>query len=284
MANQLDTGNVNPDSVPDSVTPSHPHPLTLSPLPGATRYMQAVRRLLDAVAADQGPAIAAAATAIVASLQAGGLLYLFGTGHSHMLAEEGHYRAGGLAPVVPVLAAPLMLHESAVVSTRLERTPGVGAAVLSRYALGHTDTIMIFSNSGVNAVPVEAALAAKEAGATVVAVVALDYAATVPAGPSGRKLADIADIVVDNHGVPGDALIAVHDTGLRTGPASTISGAFILNAILTEVAWRLAVAADDAVAESAGAGVPIYISANMPGGLAHNAALVERYRSRNPHL
>jgi uncharacterized phosphosugar-binding protein len=248
-------------------------------MPGATRYMQAVRQLLDTIAADQGQAIAAAATAIVTSLQAGGLLYLFGTGHSHMLAEEGHYRAGGLAPVVPVLAGPLMLHESAVVSTRLERTPGVGAAVLSRYGLDPADTIIIFSNSGVNAVPVETALAAKEAGATVVAVVALDYAASVPAGPTGRKLADIADIVVDNHGVPGDALVEVRDTGLRTGPASTISGAFILNAILTEVAWRLEQGGDSAVQP-----LPIYISANMPGAIDHNAALVAQYRARNPHL
>ncbi len=273
---------------------------SVQPLPGANHYMQAVRNLLDAVAADQGTGIAAAATAIVASLQAGGLLYLFGTGHSHMLAEEGHYRAGGLAPVVPVLASPLMLHESAVVSTRLERTPGVGGAVLSRYALSAADTIIIFSNSGVNAVPVEAALAAKEAGATVVAVVALNYAATVPAGPSGRKLADIADIVIDNHGVPGDALVAIPNTGpkggetpsLRTGPASTISGAFILNAILTEVAWRLATAAETGGGETgaetgpeAGAvDLPIYISANMPGALAHNAGLVARFRTRNPHL
>jgi uncharacterized phosphosugar-binding protein len=238
--------------------------------------MQNVRALLDAIAADQGPALDAAAAAVVTSLQSGGLLYLFGTGHSHMLAEEGHYRAGGLAPVVPILAAPLMLHESAVVSTRLERTPGVGAAVLSRYGLGPADTIIIFSNSGVNAVPVETALAAKESGATVIAVVALDYAATVSPGPSGRKLADIADIVIDNHGVPGDALVAVGEGGLRTGPGSTITGAFILNAILTEVAWRLAGASPD--------DLPIYISANMPGASAHNAGLVARYRSRNPHL
>jgi uncharacterized phosphosugar-binding protein len=82
--------------------------------------------------------------------------------------------------------------------------------------------------------------------------------------------------VIDNHGVPGDALVAVGEGGLRTGPGSTIAGAFILNAILTEVAWRLAQASPD--------DVPIYISANMPGALAHNTGLVARYRSRNPHL
>jgi uncharacterized phosphosugar-binding protein len=168
-----------------------------------------------------------------------------------------------------------MLHEGAVVSTAFERTGNLGPLVLSRYGLTERDAIMIFSNSGVNAVPVEIALAAKASGAVVIAVVALDYAASTPAGPSGRKLADVADIVIDNHGVPGDALVEVGATGLRTGPASTISGAFILNAILTEVAWRLA---------EQGGPPPIYISANMPGAAEHNRDLVERYRPRNPHL
>jgi len=244
-------------------------------LPGAAQYMASIQTLLHTIATTQTAAMGAAVDAIVRSLQQDGLLYLFGTGHSHMLAEEGHYRAGGLAPVCPVLSGALMLHEGAVAGTRLERISGVGPAILSRYALTERDVIIVFSNSGVNAVPVEAALAAKELGLTVIAVAALDYAATVAAGPSGRKLADIADIVIDNQGVPGDALVAVGAGGLRTGPGSTIAGAFILNALLTEVAWRL---------EAQGGAPPIYISANMPNAAAHNAALVERYRVRNPHL
>lgn len=244
-------------------------------LPGARQYMKRVRDLLDRIADTQADPIQAAAGAIERSLRADGRLYLFGTGHSHMLAEEGHYRAGGLAGVTPVLSTSLMLHEGAVVSTRFERTSGVGPLILSRYGLTANDVIVIFSNSGVNAVPVETAEAAKASGATVIAVVALEYAASVPAGPGGRKLADIADIVLDNHGVPGDALVEVADTGLRTGAASTVSGAFILNAILTEVAWRLA---------EGGENPPIYISANMPGAAAHNQALVDRFRPRNPHL
>lgn len=244
-------------------------------LPGATHYMARIQSLLQQIAATQMTAIGAAVDAMVAALRQDGVIYLFGTGHSHMLAEEGHYRAGGLASVCPVLSSALMLHEGAVTSTHLERTSGVGPVALNRYAIGERDVIVIFSNSGVNAVPVETALAAKAKGMTVIAVVALDYAATVPAGPTGRKLADIADIVIDNQGVPGDALVAVGDSGLRTGPASTITGAFLLNAILTEVAWRIA---------AEGGQPPVYVSANMPGAVAHNAALVARYRPRNPHL
>ena len=240
----------------------------------AAAYMTAVRNLLDTIAEREAPPMQGAVDAIVAALRADRMLYIFGTGHSHMLAEEGHYRAGGLAPVCPILTATLMLHESAIVSTRMERTSGLAATVLSRYAVQPGDVIMIYSNSGANAVPVEMAIAAKEAGMVVIAIVALDYAATVAAGASGRKLADIADIVIDNHGVPGDALVEIGG-GLRAGPASTVAGAFILNAILTEVAAQLA---------QAGGAAPVFISANMPGAVAHNAGLIEKYRTRNPHL
>lgn len=241
---------------------------------GAAHYMAAARALLDTIAEREMVAIQAAAATVVRTLRADGMFYIFGTGHSHMLAEEGHYRAGGLAPVCPVLSSALMLHEGAVASTQLERTSGIAAAVLGRYETRPGDVLIVFSNSGVNTVPVEMAMTAKERGMTVVAVVALDYAASVKAGPAGRKLAEVADIVIDNHGVPGDALVDVGG-GLRTGPGSTVAGAFILNAVLTEVATQLT--------EAEGA-APIYISANMPGAEAHNAALIKHYRSRNPHL
>ncbi len=244
-------------------------------LQGAAAYMTAVQARLDAIAQNQTEGIDRAASALVQAIRGGGQIYLFGTGHSHLLAEEGHYRAGGLAAVCPVLSSSLMLHEGAVASTQLERTSGLGPVVLARYQPAPPDVLVIFSNSGVNAVPVETAAAARELGLTVIAVVACDYAAHASAGPNGQKLTDLADIVLDNQGVPGDALVAIKDSGLRVGPLSTIAGAFILNAILTEVAWRL---------YEDGETPPVYISANMPGAQAHNDALVEKYRLRNPHL
>ncbi len=238
-------------------------------LSGALAYMNATRAILDQITVTQTTAIDAAAAAVVSTLEQDGLIYLFGTGHSHMMAEEGHYRAGGLGAVCPILSSGLMLHESAAASTAIERTRGMGPAVLSSYDLSERDTIFIFSNSGVNAAPVETALAAAETGATVVAIVSADYAATVPPRIDGKKLTDVADIVIDNKGVPGDSLVAVGESGLRTGPASTVSGAFILNAVLTEAIWRMA---------ESGQTPPIYISANMPGAMEHNETLVARFR------
>jgi uncharacterized phosphosugar-binding protein len=244
-------------------------------LHGSQAYMDAVRERLDAVATGQLEAIDQAAAAIVEAVEAGGMVYLFGTGHSHMLAEEGHHRAGGLAAVCPILYSSLMLHEGSTLSGKMERLSGLGPAVLASYRPTAKDVLVVFSNSGVNAVPVEIALAAKEIGMKVIAVVALDYASQLAPGPSGKKLTEIADIVLDNCGVPGDALVDLLGSGLRVGPFSTIAGAFIWNAVLTEVAWRMS---------AQGLTPPVYISGNMPGAAEHNAALAEQYRARNRHL
>jgi uncharacterized phosphosugar-binding protein len=248
----------------------------MSLIPGAQSYMDAVRKSLDAIAESQAEAIDRSAQAVVRTIESDGIVYLFGTGHSHMLCEEGHYRAGGLAAVCPVLHSSLMLHEGAVLSTQLERTSGIAPQVLARYRPTERDLIVIFSNSGVNNVPVEAAVAAKKIGMTVIAVIAADYAAQAPVGSMGKKLSELADIVLDNQGPPGDALVEIDGNGLRVGPLSTIAGAFILNAILTEAVDRM-VASSDVTP-------PVYVSANMPGAREHNAALIEEYRTRNPHL
>lgn len=242
---------------------------------GGDQYQAAVRVILDEVAAQEGESIGAAATAITEAIQAGGTLYLLGTGHSHMLAEEAHFRAGGLASVVPILPAGLMLHESAGASTLMERTPGLAAAVLDRYPLRANDCLIVFSNSGVNAVPVEAAMLAKERGLTVIAVQSKDYAVQLTPRVHGKKLGDLADIVIDNHLPPGDTLVSLTGTPLTTGAGSTVVGAFILNTILAEVIDRLVRSAGTA---------PIYISANLPGAMEHNQRLIKENRARNPHL
>jgi uncharacterized phosphosugar-binding protein/putative N-acetylmannosamine-6-phosphate epimerase len=241
---------------------------------GVQHYFDAVSTVLDVVAACEQDAIQRAADVVTKSITSGGILYLFGSGHSHMMAEEGHYRAGGLAAVCQILISGLMLHESAMASTRLERTPGVIAAALERYPLAKGDTLIVFSNSGVNAAPVEIAKIAKEIGLSLIAVQSNAYSAQTEAGALGKKLEDYADIVINNHLPPGDSLITLNADGLKTGAGSTVIGAFILNALLTEVIERLAQAGEP----------PIFISANIPGAQAHNEQLYERYRMRNPHL
>jgi uncharacterized phosphosugar-binding protein len=218
-------------------------------------------------------AISAAAAAIEATSAKDGLVYIFGTGHSHMLAEEAHYRAGGLALTVPVLATATMLHEGAIASTAFERMEGVIEPILDRYPIGPDDILLVVSNSGVNAVPVEAARIGKARGATVIAITSEIYSREAAKGRT--RLADVADIVLDNGAPPGDATVAVEGSELKVGPVSTSIGAALLNAILVEAASRL---------QRSGTGAPIYLSANMPGSTENNAALIKRYRPRNHHL
>lgn len=214
-----------------------------------------------------------AAEVMAACIQHDGLIYIFGSGHSHMLAEEAHFRAGGLAAAVPMLAAATMLHEAATVGTKLERLPGLVPALLARYPVGPKDVMIVVSTSGVNAAPVEAAMFGKARGATVIAITSESYS---QAAANGRpRIADLADIVLDNGAPPGDATQDAGAGGLMVGPVSTVIGAALLNAALAETARRLI---------ASGGPAPIYVSANMPGATDRNEDLIRRYQPRNPHL
>jgi uncharacterized phosphosugar-binding protein len=162
--------------------------------------------LADRIAGLRGTAAMSldrAAEAMTACIQRDGLIYIFGSGHSHMLAEEAHFRAGGLAATVPMLAAATMLHEAASVGTKLERLPGLVPALLARYPVGPKDVMIVVSTSGVNAAPVEAAMFGRTRGATVIAITSESYS---QAAANGRpRIADLADIVLDNGAPPGDA-------------------------------------------------------------------------------
>lgn len=238
----------------------------------ADAYLAEIAERLGALRSSQAEAIARGSEAIVAAGEADRLVYVFGTGHSHMLAEELHFRAGGLALTVPILAGPIMLHEGAVAGTRYERLSGIVEPILDRYPIGEGDVLIVSSNSGVNAAPVEAARIGKDRGATVIAVTSVAYSSVAARGR--ERLADIADIVLDNGCPPGDALMEVEASALRVGPGSTVIGTSLLNAVFAEAAAQLSARGD----------APIYLSANMPGAAESNEKLIRKYRRSNPHL
>ena len=241
----------------------------------ADAYLDNLTNRLSAIRETLAPEIAKAEEMILAAARNDGRAFLFGTGHSHMLAEEVHYRAGGLAITVPILASPLMLHEGASASSVHERTPGYVRPIFDRYDIRRGDVLIITSNSGVNASTIEAAEIGRERGASIIALTSVAYSEEVAAARGGiRRLADFADLVLDNGAPAGDAVIEVPGSPLRVGPVSTAVGVAILNAIFAGVAAQLALDGD----------APIYLSANMPGAADINRALVERFRPRNPHL
>jgi uncharacterized phosphosugar-binding protein len=203
-------------------------------------------------------------------LAQGGLVYVTGSGHSHMIAEEVFYRAGGAAPVQAILDPALMLHQGAHRSTVLERLEGYARIVLQDYPIGPKDIVLIASNSGRNAFPIEAALFAREKGAKTIAITSSDHAAHVTSRhKSGRMLHEVADLVIDNHAPYGDACLTIPNSDKRMGSTSTISGAFIVNAVMAEAVANLA---------RRGIDVDIYRSANVADADAEE--IVKRWRAR----
>ncbi|SCD24585.1 SIS domain-containing protein [Brucella inopinata] len=213
-----------------------------------------------------------AADLIAAAARADRRVYVFGTGHSHMMAEELHYRAGGLAITVPILCGSIMLQDGAVASSHFERIEGAVRPILDRYGIRDGDVLVVVSNSGVNAAPIEAARYAREKGAAVIALTSVAYSNTIAKGRT--QLLSLADVVLDNDAPSGDAVLEIAGSALKVGPVSTALGVTILNAVFADVAARLVGEGD----------APIYLSANMPGSGDINRSLVERYRDRNPHL
>lgn len=198
-----------------------------------------------------------------------GLIHVFGTGHSHIMAEEMFYRAGGLAGINPILVGPLMLHESAIDSTRLERLSGLASEIFAGLAVSPHDTLIVASNSGGNPVSAGLARLCADAGARVVAVVSRRHAAYSQRQSKDESLEEIADVVIDNHGLVGDAGVEIPGLGHKVGPTSTAAGAVIVNAVVAEAVERLVVA---------GAPVDVFMSANVEGGDEHNQVLLDRYR------
>jgi len=142
------------------------------------RYSQSISDKLVA-AFGQKSKIQTASNWIANSLEAEGWIYTTGTGHSHLLAEEIFYRAGGFARVIPILDPALMLHENASKSTDIERLEGYAANLLSPYNITESDVFIIYSNSGRNSVAIEMAQIAKSAGAKVIAITNLSHTSSV---------------------------------------------------------------------------------------------------------
>ncbi|GAA1113036.1 SIS domain-containing protein [Kribbella jejuensis] len=207
---------------------------------GAEEYLDKALAIAHRAAETQLGPIRIAAGLVADALADGRTFWVFGTGHSHTLAEELYGRAGGLADVRAILEPGLMLHEGLQKSSLLERLPGLAEVLLEVNPLEAGDVLLIASNSGRNAVPVEFALGARERGVRVIALTSLAHSNATPSrAPNGQRLFETADVVIDNCGVPGDALITVPGTPDPTGATSTLVGALLLQALTVEVVTRL---------------------------------------------
>jgi uncharacterized phosphosugar-binding protein len=222
------------------------------------RYLELAGTLIERLATDEWPNIDAAAALMTEAMAGGNSIHAFGSGHSHMFAEELFYRAGGLVRVAPILFEGLMLHGSAPLSTALERVPGLATAILDDHPTRSGDVLLIASNSGSNAVITEMAQAARARGLRTIAITSIDHATSDAVRQRDvPRLHELVDVVIDNGGVVGDAAVDIEGLPIRVAPTSTVVAAAIANSLVAEVAERLM---------ARGIEPEIFSSSNVAGG------------------
>lgn len=208
-------------------------------------------------------------------VRSNGVIQAFGTGHSEGFAMEIAGRAGGLIPTRRITLREVVLvggrDREELFKPELERDPTVVAELLEHTEIHPQDVFIIASNSGVNSSIVGMALAVKERGHQVIAVTSLEHTQAVePKHESGERLCEVADVVIDNLAPFGDATL-VMDEGIKVGAVSSLTAAFIGQALTVGVVSRML---------AAGEVPPVFLSANIPGGDEHNQVLKDRYGSR----
>ena len=232
-------------------------------------YLEFALEKVNEVKAHEVEHIEEAVQLIVDSIHKGGRFYVFGSGHSHMIAEEIYIRAGGLAYVKAILPEELMLHQMPNKSTYLERIEGYAEAILNLYKVDQNDTLMVISNSGRNAVPVEMCLEAKKRGTHVIAVTSMKHASqTTSRHSSGKKMTDIADVIIDNCADKGDAAYYIEGFDVPTGPTSDLTGIAIAQSLIVGVIETLV---------KEGIQPPVFKSSNIDGADAYNDQLFDKY-------
>lgn len=234
------------------------------------QYFERLRTLIDEVE-NQGAQIEAAAELMATSIAAGGIVHVFGSGHSHMMAEEVFYRAGGLWAFNAMLDINLTSFGT-LRAGMVERTEGYARVVLDSFDVRPGEVVVIVSNSGINPVPIELAIEARERGAATIALTSAEhYGNAVSRHSSGKKLVDVVDLVVDSRVPVGDGILTLDGMDTAVAASSTVLGAAMLNAIVAQVAEIIL---------ASGKQPPVIVSMNVPDGDERNRALAATYGPR----
>lgn len=230
-------------------------------------YFAEIQSLLSKVSEQEQRQIESASKIIVECFQNGGILQIFGCGHSHLLAQDTYYRAGGLVPIRPITIEPLMLHYGALTSSKNEKDPAFIKNHLETFEFKKNDVLIVISTSGCNPVPIDVALLGKEAGITVISLQSLEYKEQLTRHESGYRLEEVVDLVLNTHIPVGDGILSLQ--GVQYGPASTVIGSAILHALFSQVIESLDMDR-----------LPVFQSANVSANQSSNIALIDQYKDR----
>jgi len=238
----------------------------------ALKYAKSAQAVLQRIVDTQMEQIERAAQIIAQALASDGILYTFGTGHSHVIAEDVAYRAGGLAPVDAILEPSLTGHGKVWQSEYMERVEGMAEVILSYYRISSKDVLVVISNSGRNAAPIEMAAGARERGVPVIAITSLAHSkGTTSRHSSRKKLYQLADVVIDNCCPKGDCLLHLDGLQAPVGAGSGVAGLFIIHSVIVQTIQNLL---------DRGIDPPVFMSGNLDGSDEFNRAVLERFRGR----
>lgn len=235
-------------------------------------YFNKIQNLLKIVEKEDKTNIEKATDLVVKANMNKNSIYVFGASHAGILAQELYYRAGGMITINAIFGREVMLDRQPITFTsNMERLDGYGTQIGKTINFKPNDILILHSVSGRNPVIIDLALYARKKGVKIIGLTNLKYSQSVTSRhPSGKRLFELSDVVLDNHGDIGDASCDIQNTQQKVGPTSTVIGATILNEIVVEASRRL-------VSEYH-LDAPVFYSANLDGGDAKNQKLVNEYQ------
>lgn len=241
------------------------------------QYIGIVQEMIGKAWSSQRDVVTQIAQSMVETIKSKHSVYIFGCSHAGILAEEAFYRTGGLAVINPIFFPAFMLNTRPVTMTsQMERVNGLGKVLADANHLSAGDLLIEHSVSGRNNVPVEFAMEAHARGVKTVAITNVAYSSAVTSRhPSGKRLFEVCDLVLDNGGSVGDAAVALDGLAEKIGPTSTACGAALLNGIVIETVELFL---------QDGQVPPVFMSANLDGGDAHNQEIFARYKDQIKYI
>jgi uncharacterized phosphosugar-binding protein len=231
------------------------------------KFSDSITAVLEQIWATQTDAVRRAASMMADAVAGGGLVHLFGSGHSVLPVQDVFPRYGSYPVFHPLMDARLMW-QSVIGSGGargllwLERQEGYAGILFEHQPIRSGDVMLVFSHGGLNAAGIEVAMESRRRGLKVVVVTSMDNQRSRTAThSSGKKLSDVADVVIDNCVPARDALVDVEGWKAPVAAGSTIATTAIAMAIVAEVASQLA---------AKGIAPPVFVSPNVPGIPADN--------------
>lgn len=239
----------------------------------AQRYLNVCLAVLKCLQNEQMGKIEEAARLVAEAIAGGHSFFAFGCTHSNLPVQEVFYRAGGFMLVNPIFPPGLSLDtRPPTMTSQMERLEGYGRLIFQTVPAKEGDVLILLSTSGRNAVPIEVAMEAKKRGMTVIAITSIEYSQAMSSRhSSGKKVYELADLVLDNYSPPGDAVLELEGLPQKTGSTSGVVASVMMHAIISQVVENLI---------TKGFAPPIYMSGNLDGGAEHNEHMLEAYKDR----